>query len=213
MRKRKKLTKNQELFRKQVKRIKRAYKRLSVEGYRLDNPLESIVQLEMPKRVTKKTLEKLKKVTPAFLRENSTALDKSGKIQSGTVVYNERRTIKRLNKKLQKQRQIQFNQGDIIYENIMDMIDKFPTKGSSYLSSILSYEISRYGKDNVLRAISQIPQEFIKSIQEVMYYEKDRNSNHKALKDFAEILKGSVLTVDESKEISAILDELDIFEE
>lgn len=74
-------TKNQVAFKKEVKRIKRAITRESKRGLELKAPLD----LTMPKRVTQKRVDDLKKLTPDRLRAKMIAVDpKTLEIISGT---------------------------------------------------------------------------------------------------------------------------------
>lgn len=71
MRKRLKITVNQAEYKKELTRIKRFVKRAEKRGYKFN---EGILP-EMPKRVTKKALEKIKSIRPEDLYKNSTYYD------------------------------------------------------------------------------------------------------------------------------------------
>ena len=80
--KKNKLTKNQIAFKKQVTRIKNFIRRATKRGYEFsDNVIPS-----MPKRVTKKSIEKIKNIKPKDLYSKASYLDKStGEIVSGST--------------------------------------------------------------------------------------------------------------------------------
>ena len=125
----KKYTHNQTLYRKQVKRIKQAIKRLEKRGYKIDLK----VSYDLPKRVTKKTISELKKITPKVIREKySSYLDKTtGEIVSGTQGEAIEKQIKASQKEERKNKQKEGekydssqgylpNGGDIVLDNIID---------------------------------------------------------------------------------------------
>ena len=80
--KKNKLTKNQIAFKKQVTRIKNFIRRATKRGYEFsDNVIPT-----MPKRVTKKSIEKIKNIKPKDLYSKASYLDKStGEIVSGST--------------------------------------------------------------------------------------------------------------------------------
>ena len=77
-----KLTKNQIAFKKQITRIKNFIRRAKKRGYEFsDNVIPT-----MPKRVTKKSIEKIKNIKPKDLYSKASYLDKStGEIVSGST--------------------------------------------------------------------------------------------------------------------------------
>ena len=87
-----KLTPNQQAYKQQVNRIKRAYRELEKQGYRIEKPVSEFIPDSRPTRVTQSVLNELKSVTRAALRKVSTALNESGKPVSGTEVFKQRRS-------------------------------------------------------------------------------------------------------------------------
>lgn len=80
--KKNKLTKNQIAFKKQITRIKNFIRRATKRGYEFSD----IVIPTMPKRVTKKSIEKIKNIKPKDLYSKASYLDKStGEIVSGST--------------------------------------------------------------------------------------------------------------------------------
>ena len=80
--KKNKLTKNQIAFKKQVTRIKNFIRRATKRG----NEFSDNVIPTMPKRVTKKSIEKIKNIKPKDLYSKASYLDKStGEIVSGST--------------------------------------------------------------------------------------------------------------------------------
>ena len=125
----KKYTKNQILYKKQVKRLKQAVRRLEKRGYVVSYDVPS----ELPKRVTSKTLDKLKKITPKVLREeHSTYVDReTGEVltgKQGEIQEKENNARRREEKKNTQKDGERYdstqgylpNGGDIIIDNIID---------------------------------------------------------------------------------------------
>lgn len=77
-----------EQYRKERKRIQSFIRSAKKRGYRFhDNALP-----KQPKRITKQSIERLKKITSTELYKKATALTESGKIVSGTEAERERRS-------------------------------------------------------------------------------------------------------------------------
>ena len=80
--KKNKLTKNQIAFKKQLTRIKNFIRRATKRGYEFSDDIIPT----MPKRVTKKSIEKIKNIKPKDLYSKASYLDKStGEIVSGST--------------------------------------------------------------------------------------------------------------------------------
>ena len=80
--KKNKLTKNQIAFKKQVTRIKNFIRRATKRGYEFSDDIIPT----MPKRVTTKSIEKIKNIKPKDLYSKASYLDKStGEIVSGST--------------------------------------------------------------------------------------------------------------------------------
>lgn len=102
----------------------------------------------------------------------------------------------------------QFQEGEIVYSNIIDMINQYPTKGAKHLSDMLSKEIAKYGKENVIMAMSQAPDTAISYARTIVFYEDSSEGIHTALQEFAGMITGSIPDADEAKEMGEVMDEL-----
>ena len=105
-----------------------------------------------------------------------------------------------------------YREGEISYNDILDLIDKYPTKGAMKLKQSLASEIQKYGRDNVLKAIGTAPTEAIKHAREIIYYEEDATAIHGAFLDFYGIISGTIPTDEEAKELGDTLDEMTDFD-
>lgn len=76
----KKLTPNQQLFDKQINRIKRLINRKKGEGFLIDESL--FLPKERPKRVTKQAIQKLRNIKPDVIYKQSEYITEDGEIIS-----------------------------------------------------------------------------------------------------------------------------------
>ena len=190
-------------------------------GYRI--PSEMKEKIETGKYQTLKSIQNKQYIK--LYKEATAEID--GEIVSGTQYRREER--KRAGKKssgaskatasifetarqeqdvLEKARADLYNEGEIIYDNIMELIDTYPTKGSRKLRENLKNEISRYGKEAVLQSMAQSPTQVIASAQQVIFYEDDADSIHSAYQDFADLIRGTIPSADDAKETGELMDEM-----
>ena len=101
-----------------------------------------------------------------------------------------------------------YDEGRIAYAQINDLIDQYPTPGSRMLRNALRSEISKYGERNVLQAMGQAPESFIATAQQIIYYEEESSAIHSALVSFIEVITGTILSNEESREIGETMDEM-----
>lgn len=101
-----------------------------------------------------------------------------------------------------------YDEGRIAYSQINELIEQYPTPGSRMLSNALRSEIGKYGERSVLQAMGQAPETFIAMAQQIIYYEEESSAIHSALVSFIEIITGTILNTEESKEIGETLDEM-----
>lgn len=108
--------------------------------------------------------------------------------------------------------------GEARYKNLQGLISQFSTEGREYLNNLLNSEVKNYGEDAVMKAISEMSEEMISGIQQVLYYlakpSEDAsatqyispNETHRRLKDFADFILGTIPEKDRAKEIGRIMD-------
>lgn len=101
-----------------------------------------------------------------------------------------------------------YDEGRIAYSQINDLIEQYPTPGSRMLRNALRSEIGKYGERSVLQAMGQAPDTFIAMAQQIIYYEEESSAIHSALVSFIEVITGTILNTEESKEIGETLDEM-----
>lgn len=101
-----------------------------------------------------------------------------------------------------------FQEGQIVYDQVMSLIDQYPTPGSKYLTNLLLSEIAKYGRAGLLEALGQAPAYFIDSAKVIVYYEEDSDAIHSALHDFAQMITGTLTSAEEAKEMGDVMDEM-----
>ena len=166
--KKNKLTKNQIAFKKQVTRIKNFIRRATKRGYEFsDNVIPS-----MPKRVTKKSIEKIKNIKPKDLYSKASYLDKStGEIVSGSTGRKIERNLstqkaKETRKNNNNKRHSNNNKNYITYEtvimkNFYEYIKSFSSNKirDSLYGMIKSLEHEQ-GRTEVAKALQNMPLQF-----------------------------------------------------
>ena len=94
---RKYITKNQQVYMKQVKRITRAIRELEKQGYRFTQEAKQQIQtqLSLPERVTQKAIQRLQNISRSTLRTKSTAISPTtGKVVTGTQAFKESMSLR-----------------------------------------------------------------------------------------------------------------------
>lgn len=101
-----------------------------------------------------------------------------------------------------------YDEGRIAYDNIYDLIGKYPTPGSKMLSNALRSEISKYGEEKVIQAMGTAPSTFIETAQMIIYYEEESSAIHSALVNFIEVITGVIVNGELAQDIGEAMDEM-----
>ena len=163
-----KLTKNQIAFKKQITRIKNFIRRATKRGYEFsDNVIPT-----MPKRVTKKSIEKIKNIKPKDLYSKASYLDKStGEIVSGSTGRKIERNLstqkaKETRKNNNNKRHSNNNKNYITYEtvimkNFYEYIKSFTSnKIRDSLFGMIKTLEHEQGRTEVAKALQNMPLQF-----------------------------------------------------
>ena len=163
-----KLTKNQIAFKKQITRIKNFIRRATKRGYEFsDNVIPT-----MPKRVTKKSIEKIKNIKPKDLYSKASYLDKStGEIVSGSTGRKIERNLssqkaKETRKNNTNKRHSNNNKNYITYEtvimkNFYEYIKSFTSnKIRDSLFGMIKTLEHEQGRTEVAKALQNMPLQF-----------------------------------------------------
>lgn len=233
--KRPKQTPLQKEYAKQVKRINKEVSKLRKQGVdtsKLEREIKSQIE---NKRATAKGVEKLKKEYTAkkILHKAGYSKTKQGIKRTSEVVSDiiqkahEREQQKKLQREARKQARQQAKkprtpttrprqqttyspprEDEVIFKNLQDKINSTTSKGANILEGVLSYEIKKYGRDAVVKALAEIPKEYIERAEKVIYYSTDEKaSTHLHVKNLAEMIKSRILSDDETRELAEAIDE------
>ena len=184
-------------YNKEVRRIKQAIKRAEKQGYIVP---ESIIP-QRPKTITQGSVRRLAKITPEKIRQKSdfqaleVVTDKSkDKEQRKKINKKSKESLKKLQENGEFRKE--FSIGEILYRKILDLCDKYSIynpKGAQLIHGILQDEISTYGKDTVMFALSNIADEEILSVVEYSFhYGVNSPQSNNALYEISTLIEGNI---------------------
>lgn len=147
MKKSKKLTENQQQYKKERRRIQQALRRLHNRGYRFFN--EDVIPtvedfIAKPKRITKKFLERLKEITPKTLASKADFYTETGEKLSGKQGLKYEKEQK---KKARQQKSEPVVQEPVIQEPVQEYkvdLTKQPKISDDYASNVISSFLNDY---------------------------------------------------------------------
>lgn len=108
------------------------------------------------------------------------------------------------------------SEGRVVYENILALIDSFPSKGSEDLRRALNEEVNTYGFDRVCASLALAPEQAIQAAQEIIYYPTGGTTSaeaHRAFIKMGDIIKGTVRSEQDARSIGDVLDDMGYGEE
>ena len=108
------------------------------------------------------------------------------------------------------------SEGRVIYENILNLIESYPSRGSEELRKALNEEINTYGFDRVCASLALAPQQAIQAAQEIIYYPTGGTTSaeaHRAFIKLGDIIKGTVRSEQDARSIGDVLDSMGYGEE
>lgn len=233
--KKKKPTLNQQLYEKELRRLKQFIRRTEKRGFHY---AEDVIPVK-PKRITKKSIERLQKLTPQVLYEKATYKDPmTGAEVTGTEgrrLERKRAAVKAAKTKRTKRRPPEIpDVGDLpeatyeIIENIREEIRKWtPISGWSefvaevkrrdknILENMLEGAIRQEGANVIAARLEARADEVNRIIQEILYGSdgKDGNQINIDFARFSQILLGRGLTVEESIDLANAQEYIEDYEE
>ena len=207
------MTKNQELWNKEIRRIKQFIRRATKRGYLID-----IAIPERPKRVTRKAIRELQFYTPQKIYEMSEYITGTGEVVSGITGRKiERReasrkaALTRAKKKLSVNKVSSLDSVKLIISNfVKTFTDTGYERGwSNYLREskmedrqlaidILEESISKYGEVEVAKRIQDNTLRISELSDKIAWDSKPENINID-LNELYSILNDGVMSVNESR--------------
>lgn len=100
------------------------------------------------------------------------------------------------------------DQGLVMYENITNLIDKFPRAGSDILQQALAYEINKYGLDLVMAGMAQTPINVVEEAQKIVHYNGEKESIHRAITNLFDSITGTIRSIQDSMAIGEAMDRM-----
>ena len=212
----KKLTANQQEWKKEIKRLKQFIRRAKKRGYTFN---EDVIP-ETPKRITKKRLSEIKGIKPDILYAQAEYFNaETGETITGT----EGRTLERKRSarkgQLTKQRKASHNlprESDNVLRHIEQMIadwQPMPNWSAYFVSakkedktrleSILQSSIIEIGRTNTARRLQNTATNVFDLADRIMYA-SDEDQVQLDLVEFATILKGRSLTPEEAIDLTEL---------
>ena len=102
------------------------------------------------------------------------------------------------------------SEGDMILQELLDMIDDVPSKAGTILRNELSRQIQLYGRDNVTKALAAIQRdnpELIEECRKVIRYDDAGHETSKMIRRIAEAITGEVMKEEDRLQFSRIAEE------
>lgn len=217
-RKKRRLTANKKQYLAEITRIYTDVSEIESMGFRVS---KTVLPRKRPVgRVTKKQLEKLRKI------KKSTLLDAAYIPGSGRGRHAKKPELQQPKPTAKKpeQNMVPVNMADgtikmvpfselenapseseTLYNDIMNLINSYPGEGATLLNNLLAEEIKLYGKKAVLAAMRDSPGVLWQLAQDIVHYQ-EREGVHSGLVAFAELIKQAHLTLEESKLLGAAMD-------
>lgn len=208
----KKLTPNQEAYKKEIKRIRNFVKRASKRGFIFDSDIIP----EMPSRVTQSKLKEIRKLKPELLYRRAKYIDVvSGEMYTGSQGrYLERyRASKGYTR---EQLSTLPRESEVILDNIRNLINQFiprtnwsqywigkKTRDKDRLSMLLETTISTLGERQVALNI-QGSSEDLEKITEYILYGSDEEQIEFNIVKIGEIIRGGGLNSEELAELTEL---------
>lgn len=238
--KKKKPTLNQQLYQKELRRLKQFIRRTEKRGFHY---AEGIIP-EKPKRITKKSIERLQKLTSQVLYERATYKDpvtgseltgvEGRQLERKRAAFKGAKTKSKSKGKSKRKIPEIPDVGDLpaatyeIIENVREEIRKWaPSSGwaeffteskhrdKNILENMLEGAIRQEGADVIAARLEAHAYEVLSIVQEILYGSggKDGNQVNNDFARFSQILLGRGLTVEESIALANAQEYTEDFEE
>lgn len=211
-----KKTPNQIAYQKEVKRIERFLRTAQKKGY----TFAQVPSLKMPKRVTKKQLERIKAIKPDVLYKKATYQAPGGMAIPANVHRAEVRKAaarKAAETRARKKTGVIFGAPDvstIILDNVREEIERWAPdpkwrdslargkeRDKNLVERILNAAIDKYGVDIVAQRLESHADEVIDIVRKALYSYRANDDVQAAIVRFALILQGD-LTREENEELT-----------
>lgn len=211
---RRRLTPLQKEYNAQVQRINALYNEMKRQGVEVADLQAEFNSLFRGQKATRKRIQALK--------EDFTAR----KIRAGAGLVKEKGVLRAVHGKRAKEGKERLkgyipepvrtkkgylpSEGDMILQELLDMIDDVPSKAGTILRNELSRQIQNYGRDNVTKALAAIQRdnpEIIEECRKVIRYDDAGHETSKMIRRIAEAITGEVMKEEDRLQFSRIAEE------
>lgn len=216
-----KLTPNQQEWKKEVRRLQQFIRRAKKRGYII--PPEIIP--EKPTIITKKQLSKIKSINPQKIYEAAQYFNpETGKLISGTAgrAIERRKTARKIQQSRLNKRQYDETalprETDTVLQNVRDIINQFTPSNlwSDYwaqkkegdknkLQSLLDTVIAQEGEKVVADRLQNYAGDIERLLNSILYG-SDEEQVQFDMVEFATIIKGRSLTLQESSDLTDLME-------
>lgn len=199
----KKLTKNQQVWKKQEQRIKRIQRDLLKQGFVFEDNFKALPA--RPRVITAKRIKEIKAIKPETIRQQ--ALIKPSWYGPNRKTPPKSPIPPKLTSIIlnQVREQIDKWDADIFFDTYSDYFKKVKTQDKKILNNILEGAISRDGEDAVAARLEANSVEILEIIQFVLYAsggKTGREETQMRLVRFAQLLQGGQLSPEENKALT-----------
>lgn len=199
----KKLTKNQQEWKKQEQRIKRIQRDLLKQGFVFEDTFKAAPA--RPRVITAKRIKEIKAIKPETIRQQ--ALIKPSWYGQNRKTPPKSSIPPKLTSIIldQVREQIDKWDADIFFDTYSDYFKKVKTQDKKILNNILEGAINRDGEDAVAARLEANSVEILEIIQFVLYAsggKTGREETQMRLVRFAQLLQGGQLSPEENKALT-----------
>lgn len=211
-------------YRKQRRRVQQATRRQRAKGLNVKINIPKLNLKEAKTSTIKKTTTQLKKITPAKIRETAEVQQEEVETKSPYEPSNEQGFDKQQAKADQANKERmdtdgeyadQFKIGQITYRKMLDMIDDSKKSdkywGWKYLENLFNTEINDYNFESVMKSIANFDQSEVLKSAETACYASSQTEVMSNISWLAMVIKGTVLSAQEAKEIGDVTDKDDTY--
>lgn len=102
------------------------------------------------------------------------------------------------------------DEGRVMYQNVLDLMEKFPVEARNSLYQGLESEIRQYGLDMVMAGMAYAPINVVQEAQNIIFSSAggDSETAHKAFVNFFDAIKGTIRTIQDSMGIGEVMDQM-----
>ena len=102
------------------------------------------------------------------------------------------------------------DEGRVMYQNVLELMEKFPVEARNSLYKGLESEIRQYGLDMVMAGMAYAPIDVVQEAQNIIFSSAgaDKESAHKAFVNFFDAITGTIRTIQDSMGIGTVLDQM-----